>query len=185
MAASIGPAQGTKTRPRLRPRTKPPPESACREVPRRAKGRSIHSPMTETISPMANNSSKPMPNQKRKLCGSPSALSTVLPTSSVRLKLTTRPPMMRNGRALLVPVEPPATTTGRTGTMQGERPVMRPPRKATASSSAMRDGCSRAVRVHGCPSGSSSAGRSYPAPTGKNRHPGSGKGAPREADCRP
>ena len=68
------------------------------------------------------------------------ALSTVLPTSSVRLKLTTSPAMMKYGRALLVPAEPPATTTGSTGTMHGESPVMSPPRKATASSSAMNDG---------------------------------------------
>ncbi len=80
-----------------------------------------------------------MPNQKRKFWGSPSALSTVLPTSSVRPKLTTRPAMMTYGRALLVPAEPPATTTGRTGTMHGESPVISPPRKATASSSAMND----------------------------------------------
>ncbi len=36
-----------------------------------------------------------MPNQKRKFWGNPSALSTVLPVSSVRLKLTTSPAMIR------------------------------------------------------------------------------------------
>ena len=36
-----------------------------------------------------------MPNQKRKFWGSPRALSTVLPISSVRLKLTTSPAMIR------------------------------------------------------------------------------------------
>ena len=36
-----------------------------------------------------------MPNQNRKFWGSPSALSTVLPVSSVRLKLTTSPTMIR------------------------------------------------------------------------------------------
>ena len=55
--------------------------------------------------------------------------------STVRLKLSTSPAMMTKGRDLLVPVEPPATTTGITGTMQGDRPVIRPPRKATRSSS--------------------------------------------------
>ena len=60
-----------------------------------------------------------MPNQKSKFCGSPRALSTVLPSSSVRLKLTTRPAMIRKGRALLVPVEPPATTTAGRGRCTG------------------------------------------------------------------
>ena len=60
-----------------------------------------------------------------------------LPSRTVRLKLTTRPAMIRTGRRQLAPVDPPATTTGRTGTMHGEMPVIRPPRKATTSSSAI------------------------------------------------
>ena len=76
-----------------------------------------------------------MPNQKRKSSGSPRALSKVVPRSSARLKLSTRPAIMRKGRALLEPVEPPATTTGKTGTMHGDTPVMNPPRNAIARSS--------------------------------------------------
>ena len=77
-----------------------------------------------------------MPNQNKKFCGSPIALKTVLPTSSVKLKLTTRPAIIKKGRDRLVAVDPPATTTGRTGTMQGDRPVINPPRNATGNSSA-------------------------------------------------
>ena len=76
-----------------------------------------------------------MPNQKRRSSGSPRALSNVVPRSSARLKLSTRPAIMRKGRALPDPVDPPATTTGKTGTMHGETPVMNPPRNTMARSS--------------------------------------------------
>jgi len=91
-------------------------------------------PDDRNMRPTARTSRSPMPNQKRRFCGSPRALRTVLPTSSVRLKLTTRPAMMRNGRPRLVPAEPPATTTGRTGRCT-VRAGDQPPRKATTRSS--------------------------------------------------
>ena len=58
------------------------------------------------------------------------------PTSTVKLKLRTSPAMISSGRRRSVAVVPPASTTGRTGTMQGDSPVISPPRKATARSSA-------------------------------------------------
>lgn len=47
--------------------------------------------------------------------------------------------MIKKGRNRPVSTEPPATTTGKTGTMQGETPVMNPPRNAIASSSATNE----------------------------------------------
>jgi hypothetical protein len=47
------------------------------------------------MSPRARSPSRPTPSQKRRFWGNPSALSTVLPVSSVRLKLTTSPPIIR------------------------------------------------------------------------------------------
>ncbi len=75
------------------------------------------------------------PSQNRRSSGRCRKLSTELAKRTDRLKLDTMPAMIRYGRARLVEEEPPAMTTGITGTMHGERPVIRPPRKATTSSS--------------------------------------------------
>ena len=66
MAANTGPAQGTKTRPRLRPSTKPPPERAYLDEPSRLNGRSTQSPIAGTIRPRARTSKSEMPSQYRK-----------------------------------------------------------------------------------------------------------------------
>ena len=54
------------------------------------------------------------------------------------------------GRALAFPAEPPAMTTGMTGTMQGESPVISPPRNATTRSSPIAVASLRSVSVHRC-----------------------------------
>ncbi len=75
------------------------------------------------------------PSQNSRSCGRCRKLSTELAKRTDKLKLVTSPAMIRYGLARLVEDEPPAMTTGMTGTMHGERPVMRPPRKATTNSS--------------------------------------------------
>ena len=137
MAAKTGPAQGTKTRPRLRPSTKPPPE---RGVPGRAQPaeRPFH-PVPDRRHDQAQGQDQQQrdPEPVQEVLRQAEGLRMALPSRTVRLKLTTRPAIIRTGRRQLAPVDPPATTTGRTGTMHGEMPVIRPPRKATTSNSAI------------------------------------------------
>ena len=87
-----------------------------------------------------------MPNQNRRFWGSPRALSTVLPDELGEAEAHHQPGDDQVGAGPARAAEPPATTTGRTGTMHGESPVMRPPRKATARSSAI--GCRLTLWQH-------------------------------------
>lgn len=114
-----------------------PPRWRSASIQVAANGRSRSSPSAGIINPSAIAPSIATPSQKRKSSGRCRKLSTVWANNTVRLKLSTSPPMMRNGRRRLVVDEPPATTTGITGTMHGEMPVMRPPRNATRRSSPM------------------------------------------------
>src|SRR5665213_653175 len=98
MAASTGPAQGTKTRPRLRPSTNPPPSVTSRPAVIRAKGRSSRSPTGGTRSPRPSTASTLIPVHRSRLDGRPKALSNHEPASTVTEKLRTRPATTAKGR---------------------------------------------------------------------------------------
>ena len=90
----------------------------------------MSSPRAGIISPIEMAPRRAIPSQNKRSPGRWKKLRTVVANRTVRLKLRTSPAMMTKGRER-EPVEPPATTTGITGTMQGDRPVIRPPRSAT------------------------------------------------------
>ena len=131
MAASTGPAQGTKTAPRPRPRRNPPRElGGWRPGCRRRNGRSRSSAIAGTSRPRPNRPRSTSPASRRRSWGSPRALSTVVPRRVMALKLTTRPITTaierRRREPGAVPVAPATSTMGSTGRMQGEMPVMSP-----------------------------------------------------------
>ena len=94
MAVRTGPAQGTKTRPRLSPSTNPPPSVAYREDPSLAKGRSMTSPILGINSPIDSRPSMATPSQNKRSSGRWRKLRTEVAKRTERLKLTTRPAMM-------------------------------------------------------------------------------------------
>ena len=135
MAARMGPAQGTKTAPRPRPRTNPPREVAGWGAWRRRKGRSriLSIAGTSRLRPKTPRTTRPA--SRSRSWGSLRALSTVVPRRVMKLKLTTRPTTTATERhrreAGAVPVAPATRTMGSTGRMQGEMPVMSSATKPT------------------------------------------------------
>ena len=129
IAASAGPAQGTKTAPMARPTTKPPLSRAVACKPPAFgsfwKGHSRASCTRGNTIPRPTRTSSAIPTFHRTSAGRPKALSSVVAKRVTRLKLVTSPPTTCHGRHR----EPPLTarTSGKTGKMQGEMPVIRPP----------------------------------------------------------
>ena len=129
MAVSTGPAQGTKTGAEAQAEKE---AAAFGGVAGRTKsGERPLDPLADpggSSSPSEIAPSMATPNQKRKSWGRWRKPSNVVAKSTVKLKLRTSPPMMRKGRARFVLELPPAMTTGITGTMHGESPVIDPAR---------------------------------------------------------
>ena len=129
IAANTGPAQGTKTTPMARPTTKPPLSRALAcTLPAFGsfwKGHSRISCTRANTIPRPTRTSSAIPIFHTISAGRPRALSSVVANSVTRLKLVTNPPTTCHGRHR----EPPLTarTKGKTGRMQGEMPVIRPP----------------------------------------------------------
>ena len=138
MAASTGPAHGTKTSPRLIPSTSPLVDEDWRPRPNREKGIARSSPTFGISSPSARTKRRARPRLRRKSAGRPRYESSEPPTRVNSEKLATMPPMMAKGRRRLPPAEPPAAITGTTGITQGEMPVISPPMKPITSNEFMR-----------------------------------------------
>src|SRR5919109_2339919 len=130
-AASTGPAHGTKTSPRLRPRTMPLLSVRGRVRPRRSSGRSASAASCGTSSVAATRNSRTIARFLSMSCGSPSESSSDDPMTVKTLKLPTSPRMIPYGRR---PEAPPASRMGRTGRTHGEIAVISPARKAIPSS---------------------------------------------------
>ena len=135
MAASTGPAQGTKTSPRLSPRMSPPPPVYGRLRTNRTKGRPSRSPTGGTMSPRPTRPSTTNPRSRRKSKGRPNELSSQVPVKVKALKLITSPATTVRGRrrrgrpsSPTAVAAPLANSTGTTGITQGEIPVAKPPR---------------------------------------------------------
>src|ERR1700741_5491484 len=102
----------------------------------RANGRSIRCCSGGKINPRPMRVNVTRAAQRIASCGRCSAESRAEPTRVTRLKLQTRPAVTRYGRAggvlwrvLTWPLfKPEKNTTGSTGKMHGEIPVIRPPR---------------------------------------------------------
>jgi len=77
--ASTGPAQGTKTAPRPRPKRKAEPPARGPERDRRAKGLSSSFSRLGTNRPTPKRNNKASPTSRRRFCGSPRVLSTAEP----------------------------------------------------------------------------------------------------------
>ena len=155
MAASTGPAQGTKTSPRLSPRTNPPPSVTSRPAVSRANGRSNRSPRAGTMRPRPRTPRTPIPIQRNNPSGSPRALSSHDPTSTVTEKLSTRPATTAKGRrrrraatsrarasepAPGAPAPPSPGATGGGRSKDGAGPPPTPTGAGTAASRGISDG---------------------------------------------
>src|SRR5215210_3171912 len=122
-AASTGPAHGTKTRPRLAPRTKPLLPALARRRVRKRRGRSGMAPTRGTSNVTASTSRSAIARSRRKSSGSPSASRSDAPATVKTVKLPTSPAMIPYG---LRPDAPPARRIGSTGRTHGEIAVIRP-----------------------------------------------------------
>ena len=99
MAASTGPAHGTKTRPRLRPSTNPPPSVTSRPAVSRAKGRSSRSPTArhQEAEPEHAEAPDPDPPEQVLRAGRARSAATSRPGWPTE-KLRTRPATTAKGR---------------------------------------------------------------------------------------
>jgi glutaredoxin len=83
---------------------------------------------------------------RSRLCGSPSAFSSQAAKSVKKVKLSTRPAMIRSG---LRPVAPPASRTGSTGSTHGEIAVTSPASRPMPSRTSTRLSLAGNVHVTG------------------------------------
>ena len=130
-AASTGPAQGTKTSPRLRPRTRPLPSVDGRRLVRNRSGRSSSHATRRERRLAAITSMAAIARSRRRSSGRPSALRSAPPASVKTVNERMSPAMITYGRRRSVVDALPARISGRTGRTQGESEVMTPATNAT------------------------------------------------------
>src|SRR4029450_4882358 len=136
-AARAGPAQGTKTRPRLAPRRRPFESVLARRLVRNRNGGSSIPAILGKSNVAASRSSIAIARSRRKSSGRPSASSSDAPATVKIVKLPTSPRMITYGGR---PEAPPASRIGSTGRTQGEIAVMRPATNAIPSRISMHSG---------------------------------------------
>jgi hypothetical protein len=93
-AASTGPAQGTKTSPRLAPSTKPLLSAPAWRLVRKRKGRSSRPARRGKSSVAASTSRRAIARSRRKSSGRPRASRSEAPATVKTVKLPTRPAMI-------------------------------------------------------------------------------------------